>query len=279
MICKQLAANDQSCKYDGVCLSVHCVNEVCKSFPLPPAASCDDRSVQCSKGYSCIQGMCKEAKKIGDNCTRSIISEGGCVYPESKCLHEVCTKVFSQPAGKDVNQLDLEIEYFCESTRADSNGICLDAKKMPKLKVDIYTNYSKCVNHTDCIYTNPYNLPLPSNPCMCPTDSATGQKYCKFGGGEEFMIEAVKQFELAYVESQQDLIHNATLSAYQYNAHLYYRNNFAEPASCSAMHFYKGLLVREKQKPSLNIIIICAIIVALALVPIIFVLVSMICIK
>ena len=25
MICKQLAANDQSCKYDGDCLSVHCV--------------------------------------------------------------------------------------------------------------------------------------------------------------------------------------------------------------------------------------------------------------
>ena len=183
-------ATGADCFLDDDCLAGHCMwgTRKCHDKIKSSTEKCYQNS-DCSKGLVCIDTICVAARKIGESCT---------VSGDDKCVEGAeCTYAGACKAiGSISNGQNSDDDIFCQSLYMDDNGICQDRTTLPTLDYDPGQQYRTCLKNQDCTYNG-----LPINDtyvCLYPDYSPNKEgiplKYCRYGGGEQIIIDAVKKY-------------------------------------------------------------------------------------
>ena len=248
-----------------------CFSGVCNKHKNVCALAIKNDITTCAANSDCASHLicnkttqtCTLPKKAGEAC--SLDADAPCT-PDCFCHKNICTKY----ASIEVSQPS-DSEMFCKSQCLDDKGMCCDRTKLPKLKTEIGKNYKTCSIFTDCEYDPPLSgshVDMCQYPAVSPYLTGNPIKYCKYGGGEQILIDGISKYiaDLKY----EDFVLNA------YNKRMFddlERINFINIVPCSPMAYE----ISYKPKPVTPFPWLWVIIVGLALIPLIIIPIALIC--
>lgn len=262
-LCLPLKVNGALCFSSYQCQSGLCVLGVCASIQGSDNIKCRINP-DCEFGLSCISGICKKPKTVGQSCN-SITYFGGigmdindcdytkkllCGYTGSSTSTYTCLALFSVTTNAYVTN-----PLLCSTMITDqgwSQGYCIAnrAIELPILSYDSGKTYKTCNTDSDCNYNlNGTQIIAPSGSCMCAIGDAHAQSYCKYGGGEPQIISDVA-FYIKYWIAQYGLEDNPSAWKYVYSLDRVLRNTFINPAYCAGTMFMRNITIVPSSLPS-----------------------------
>jgi hypothetical protein len=193
-VCVMKRDNGAVCVEHFQCKTTFCIPTAPKAATRACAAALSKEGGACSTSRDCDRdfacsislGTCQKRTAEGATCSDVACQfDYMCDFATSKCM-KLFSVVDLQPAS---------FSFFCKTGHLFPNGTCEPYDALPLLQLN-KSQFIKCGTDDDCVYyDNAGKLAdVGEERCFYASLTEKEEKYCRFGGGEDKLVQSMKEF-------------------------------------------------------------------------------------